>query len=197
METNFTFNRRENEPLQHYTFENGFSQKELDTIDTGIESMSAEKATTLGEQSDLIRISKVKWLPQDHRWEWVYDKLADMINEANDALWSFDLINMPEAIQFTEYHANEKGHYNWHQDIGTGTASCRKVSVTVQLSSPEDYEGGDLQITQGGPPDLAQTAPKQAGSVTIFPSYMLHRVTPVTKGVRKSFVIWVGGSPFR
>lgn len=193
----YNFDRRENEPLQHYTFEQGFTQEELKKIEKDIENVKPSKATTLGEQSDSIRISRVRWLQQDNQWEWLYKRLQVMILEANDALWQFELVSMPEQIQFTEYHANEKGHYNWHQDIGTGVASCRKVSVTVQLSSPEDYEGGDLQLTHGGPHELAYTAPKQAGSVTIFPSYMLHRVKPVTKGIRKSFVLWVGGTPFR
>ena len=193
----YNFDRRENEPLEHYTFEQGFTKEELKKIDKDVEDVIPSKATTLGEQSDSLRISKVRWIQQDSKWEWLYRRLQVMIQEANDALWQFELVSMPEKIQFTEYHANEKGHYNWHQDIGTGIASCRKVSVTVQLSGQEDYEGGDLQLTHGGPHELSYTAPKKAGSVTIFPSYMLHRVTPVTKGVRKSFVLWVGGSPFK
>lgn len=197
MFTSYNFDKRENEPLQHYSFESGFTVDELNTIDEGIKSIQLNKATTLGEQSDSIRISRVRWLPQDETWSWMYARLENMIQEANDALWQFELVSMPEMVQFTEYHANEKGHYNWHQDLGPGVASGRKVSVTVQLSSPEDYEGGELQFTHGGPHELAYTAPKAAGSVTIFPSYMLHRVTPVTKGIRKSFVLWVGGMPFK
>jgi PKHD-type hydroxylase len=197
MFTSYNFDKRENEPLQHYSFESGFTRDELNTIDQGIKSIQLNKATTLGEQSDSIRISRVRWLPQDETWSWMYSRLENMIQEANDALWQFELISMPEMIQFTEYHADEKGHYNWHQDLGPGIASGRKVSVTVQLSAPEDYEGGELQLTHGGPHELAYTAPKTEGSVTIFPSYMLHRVTPVTKGIRKSFVLWVGGMPFK
>lgn len=197
MFTSYNFTKRENEPLQHYTFEDGFTKTELNTIEKNTQLIGLNKATTLGEQSDKIRISRVRWIPQDDTWSWLYSRLENMITEANDALWQFELTSMFELIQFTEYHANEKGHYNWHQDIGSGAASGRKISVTVQLSSPDEYEGGELNITRGGPYDLAYTAPKKAGSVTIFPSYMLHRVTPVTKGIRKSFVLWVGGMPFR
>ena len=197
MYTSYNFNKRENEPLLHYSFERGFTKDELKIIEKGLEQVEIQKATTLGKQSDSIRISRVKWIPQDDYWSWMYSRLENMIEEANDQLWQFELISMPEQIQFTEYHADEKGHYNWHQDLGPGIASGRKVSVTVQLSSSEEYEGGELQITQGGPHDLAFTAPKSAGSVTIFPSYMMHRVTPVTKGIRKSFVLWVGGIPFK
>lgn len=197
MFTSYNFDKRENEPLQHYSFEHGFTINELNTIEQDIQSLQLNKATTLGEQSDSIRISRVRWIPQDEKWSWMYSRLEDMIQEANDALWQFELISMPEMVQFTEYHANEKGHYNWHQDLGPGVASGRKVSVTVQLSSPEEYEGGELQLTHGGPHEFAYTAPNKKGSITIFPSYMLHRVTPVTKGIRKSFVLWVGGMPFK
>lgn len=193
----YNFDKRENEPLQHYAFENGFTKDELNTINEGIQNINLQKATTVGEQSDSIRVSRIRWIPQNDNWFWLYSRLEKMIEEANEELWQFDLISMSEQIQFTEYHANEKGHYNWHQDLGPGILSQRKVSVTVQLSSPDEYEGGDLQLTHGGPHNLAYTAPKQEGSVTIFPSYMMHRVTPVTKGIRKSFVLWVGGIPFK
>ena len=71
----------------------------------------------------------------------------------------------------------------------------RKVSITVQLSDTDDYEGGNLEIWSGG--DNVKIAPRGRGNVVIFPSYMMHRVTPVTKGTRKSFVLWVGGEHYR
>lgn len=197
MFNSYNFNLEENEPLQHYSFERGFTKDELKIINEGIKPLQLNKATTLGGSSDKMRISRVRWIPQDDNWSWMYSRLEDMIMEANEALWNFNLISMPESIQFTEYHANEKGHYNWHQDIGPGVASSRKVSVTVQLSSPEEYEGGNLQLTHGGFDQSAYTAPKAQGSVTVFPSYIMHRVTPVTQGIRKSFVLWVGGIPFK
>jgi PKHD-type hydroxylase len=119
----------------------------------------------------------------------------DYIVQANDTLWQFELVSAPELIQFTEYHAEDEGHYTWHQDIGPDSASLRKISVTVQLSDPEDYEGGDLQLWQGG--NSVQTAERGAGVVFIFPSYMMHRVSKVTKGVRRSFVLWVGGEHYK
>ena len=120
-----------------------------------------------------------------------------MIVTANNELWKFDLHSMPEQIQFTEYYATENGHYTWHQDIGPGILSKRKISITVQLSDPSEYDGGVLEMWQGGSQDSAVKAYKGAGSVFIFPSYMMHRVTPVTRGIRKSFVLWVGGSHYK
>ena len=118
-----------------------------------------------------------------------------MIKEANDTIWNFDLYSVLDDIQYTEYHATNDGHYGWHQDIGPGALSTRKVSITVQLSGPDEYEGGDLEYWKGGQ-DI-QKAPRGKGVVFIFPSYMMHRVTPVTKGVRRSFVLWVGGGHYK
>ena len=72
--------------------------------------------------------------------------------------------------------------------------SRRKISITVQLSDPSEYEGGDLQIKiNAGQSDT----PKGLGNVVIFPSYLLHRVTPVTKGLRRSLVLWITGPAFK
>ena len=145
-----------------------------------------------------LRSSSVKWIPQNDDWYWLYETLADYVTQANFALWNFDLHQIPEQIQYTEYYASEQGHYDWHADIGPGLLSKRKVSITVQLSDPDEYEGGDLEIFKGGsmsgPFDKAE---RKAGCVFLFPSFMMHRVTPVTKGTRKSFVLWLGGNHYK
>jgi len=103
---------------------------------------------------------------------------------------------MPEQIQYTEYYGTNKGHYDWHMDLGSqGFMKFRKISVTVQLSDSNEYEGGDLQIWTGG--QYPMTAPRGKGNVVIFPSFMMHRVTPVTSGTRKSFVLWLGGEHYK
>ena len=142
-----------------------------------------------------VRSSKIKWLPQEGEFRSLYNILIDLISSKNKEYWNFDLHTFSENIQYAEYHAEDKGHYNWHLDLGPGQAALRKLSVTIQLSDPKDYEGGDLEFNQGG--EIFSTAPKAKGSISIFPSYLLHRVTPVTKGVRKSLVVWVGGTHFR
>ena len=121
-------------------------------------------------------------------------QLQNLIKEANDTLWDFDITMMREEAQYTEYYEGG-GHYGWHMDTGSGILSQRKISITVQLSDPEEYEGGDLELWFGG--DEPIQAPKGKGIGVIFPSYMMHRVTPVTKGTRKSLVLWVGGSHYR
>jgi PKHD-type hydroxylase len=199
MFNSYNFPQQDNDPQNYYYYKEGFDIKELGTIYNGIQSLKANKADTVGGSSDKVRSSKIRWIPQNDDWYWLYEKLSSMISEANYSLWNFDLHHIPEQIQYTEYYAEEKGHYTWHQDIGPGMLSKRKISITVQLSGPDEYEGGDLELFTGGLYDEKnfKKAYKGAGSVFIFPSYLLHRVTPVTKGVRKSFVLWVGGSHYR
>lgn len=193
------FNQIHNDPQNYYWFKHGFSKEELEKIYKDVDSVPLQNATLLGtnnpEDVKGIRSSSVRWIPKTKQWKWLYDRMMSMAVEANDALWKFDLISVDEQIQFTEYYDTAEGHYDWHQDIGPGTASLRKVSITVQLSDSEEYEGGDLELWQGGSSVL--TAPRGAGVGVVFPSYLMHRVTKVTKGTRRSFVLWVGGQHYK
>jgi PKHD-type hydroxylase len=78
-------------------------------------------------------------------------------------------------------------------DLGPSIAN-RKLSMVLQLSDPKDYEGGDLQINTGG---VISTVPKEKGTISFFPSYLLHRVTPTLSGTRISLVTWLGGNTYR
>lgn len=194
----YAFQPNLNDPTQYYYFEQGFSKEELDAISRGVSNLPFEVATT-GKGIDEIRKSKIKWIPQTSEWDWLYDKLMQMAVEANDTLWHFDLTTAPEFIQYTEYHASDNGKYEWHQDIGPHELSVRKVSITVQLSDDYEYDGGDLKFFMGGETIEGNTvdAPRGIGTVVIFPSYMYHAVKPVTQGVRKSFVLWLGGGHYK
>lgn len=190
------FKQHQNEPQNYYWFEKGFTNEELDKIYNDLADVPFEKATTLsGKAEKEVRTSRIKWIPRDSNWKWLYEKLMNMAVEANNELWGFDLIAANELIQYTEYLAEDEGHYTWHQDIGPGMASLRKVSLTVQLSEDSEYEGGDLQLWRGG--NNTVTSKRGAGVVFIFPSYMMHRVSKVTKGTRRSFVLWVGGQHYK
>jgi PKHD-type hydroxylase len=194
MQHSFIFPKKHVDSQNYYWFDKGFTDQELDKIYREVGEIPFQEATVVGGNKQ-IRSSSIKWVPQSEKWEWLYDKLMRMAIEANDVLWNFDLHTAPEGIQYTEYHASAGGHYGWHQDIGPGMLSLRKVSITVQLSAPDEYEGGDLEIWQGG--DGPLQAPRGRGNVVIFPSYMMHRVSAVTKGTRRSFVLWLGGDHYR
>ncbi len=187
--------------LRVSVFDNFFSNNQLSYFYNQLESIpydigqtfsNSEETPLLNDNS--IRTSKVKWIPIKEEWGWLYSKFMDMVTLVNNEVYNFDLVSIPAEIQYTEYHATNKGHYSWHTDIGHGPASFRKISITIQLSDSNEYEGGDLEFNLDGNP---QQFPRIQNTAAIFPSYLLHRVTPVTKGVRKSLVLWVGGAPFR
>ena len=194
MPLTYSFPKEQTDSQNYYYFTDALTEFERQRLFMNVGFIQDERASTVSNDTS-VRSSIVKWIRPTEGWEWLFTKMMDMASTANSSLWKFDLHTAPEAIQYTEYHASEGGHYNWHQDIGPGMLSLRKVSITVQLSDPSEYEGGELQIWQGG--DEPINAPKGKGTVVVFPSYMMHRVTRVTSGVRKSLVLWVGGEHYR
>jgi PKHD-type hydroxylase len=136
------------------------------------------------------RKSKIKWLSDTKKYDWLYRRLTDVAMLANKEYFNFDL-NSIEPVQFTVY--NEGDFYGKHTDYGQ-TAACRKLSFTIQLTDPSKYEGGDLVLYNGGQEYIAD---KTIGTMTVFNSWMLHEVKPVTKGVRKSLVGWVTGPEWK
>ena len=178
----------------YYWFENGFTTQEVDTIVNGSLEYEFQRAVIMDEgNTDKFRKSNIKWLPFDSKWEWVIDKIMSQVTEANNTIWNFELKSIIDNIQYTEYEGNG-GHYDWHLDIGPGSISHRKISIVIQLSDPDDYVGGDLQIMTGSE---YTTIPRGKGNVVIFPSFLLHRVVPLTSGNRKSLVLWVGGGHYK
>lgn len=141
---------------------------------------------------DSVRKSKVSWIGWNQETDWIFQRLFDWSVKINNQFYQFDLTGFFEKIQFTEYEAPD-GHYTWHSDGGAKEFSNRKLSIVVQLSDPKKYEGGELQFFTGSEVSIE----KKKGGTTFFPSYMQHRVTPITKGKRYSLVIWVSGPPFR
>lgn len=139
---------------------------------------------------DQIRQSEVSYVNPAEDSQWVFDKLEHILLDLNGD-YKFELSGFHEGFQVAEYTA-PGGHYTWHNDIGTGAFCTRKLSMSVQLSDVGDYEGGELQFA-----DSTQPAPKQIGSLIVFPSFLTHRVKPVTSGMRKSMVSWISGPAFK
>jgi len=177
----------------YYYFTKAFSDIELEKIKQMGQTVQKEKASVT--QEGLItdtRISEIGWIVSSEESMWLYDKISDMVLEANAAMWEFDLLGYHDSFQYTTYYGGG-GHYDWHTDVGPGMAN-RKVSVVVQLSDPTDYTGGDLNLNGGGG---ILTAPREKNTVIVFPSFVLHRVTPVLTGKRTSLVTWIAGPPLR
>ena len=162
--------------------------KQIDKITNAALSQPAQDATIFSSAASMqsIRSSTIRWVPD----QWVKDLLWDYIQQANVNAFNIDVHNEAE-IQFTEYHAAQAGHYDWHHDVNWNgqTISDRKLSVTIQLSDPSEYEGGDFEFD-----DVKTNADfSSQGTVLIFPSYLRHRVRPVTSGTRQSLVAWFFG----
>ncbi len=144
-----------------------------------------------------IRNSQVAFLNK-YQHKAIYDIVYDLGVEANNQAYGFD-VNSLETCQFTLYDSSIKGHYDWHTDTPWVTDNMfhRKISVVIQLSDPNDYEGGVLEIKDAKLNEEQKEAMMQKGSVITFPSFAEHRVTPVTKGKRMSLIGWLLGAKFR
>ena len=176
-----------------------------------------------GKVVDNIRASDIRWLHGDHG-----KLLGDVWTRIEQAVtmgskqsgWNVD-IEYAEPLQHTTYHAQQGergGFYTWHQDAGDvpyeNNGMIRKLSMSIQLTDPDEYEGGNFQwiedirakdtLTKGNynrnMEDFVVTAPfsaKQKGSLILFPSFLHHQVTPLIRGTRISLVGWLCGYPYR
>jgi len=202
-------------------WDKAFSDEELKDIITLMDSQELERATTVGAKfnsnannkivstqntpNEKVRKSDVKFINFDNgmgQADWIFFRLNKVIEDINNQFYNFDL-NGYESFQYTVYHDHEKGRYDFHMDTIMGNNipddmyETRKLSMTFLLNEPGvDFEGGDFQINSGQEKD-AETVPLNKGRIIMFPSFMIHRVKPVTKGIRKSIVIWVVGPKFR
>jgi PKHD-type hydroxylase len=179
----------------YYWFENGFSDEEINKIHEYAEKFHYKEGEIFSN-SDIhnIRRSKLKWLEPSNESTWLYKKIFDLANIANDSCFKFKLHYAEDDLQYTLYEEKCKGKYDWHIDIGEGINSLRKISVVLLLTDPNEFEGGELQFFIS---DKSRSVPLKKGSIVFFPSFFLHRVTEVTKGNRQTLVLWLGGDHYQ
>ena len=138
------------------------------------------------------RITTISWIPFKEMPEMYRDIEATML-KANNNHFGFEGMRLTEPGQFTHYPAG--GFYEWHMDndvLGKHQPPVRKISMTLLLSNPSTFEGGELEFM-----DDKKSVKLQQGQAIFFASWLRHRVKPVTKGERKSLVMWFGGPPFK
>ena len=138
------------------------------------------------------RITTISWIPFKEMSH-MYEELNVFVQRANRNHFGFEDIRIAEPAQFTEYPVG--GFYDWHMDCDVVMAHeppVRKISMTLLLNDPSEFEGGDLQLMG---PD--KTLPLKQGHAICFASFLNHRVQAVTKGMRQSLVVWFGGHPFK
>jgi predicted 2-oxoglutarate/Fe(II)-dependent dioxygenase YbiX len=140
-----------------------------------------------------IRSADIYNLENDEENKWIYDKVTNAVSVANAMHFDYDISGITHSIQLIHYKADAEvpGHYDWHVDAGRGEPATRKISFTAQLSDPRDYEGCELLVNDHG--NIIE-APKERGSINMFPSYQVHKVCPITRGERFALVLWIHGS---
>ena len=134
------------------------------------------------------RRTRIRSIPPDAEHTWIFQRLRQLVSMANQQAFHFQL-NELMSVDVLEYSPD--GYFDWHLDLGTGIFATRKLSLITFLTPPDEYEGGNLCFMDGGAPlRLAQ------GTTAIFPSYLLHKVEPVTGGTRFTLVSWAHGPSF-
>lgn len=179
-----------------HTMPDAFSAAECRRLLDQIADRPTREGGMVRQQRDHnIRRAKLVWLDDVPETDWVMDRAIDLVRSANREVFDFDITDFAESAQVASYDARDGGHFDWHSDIGDGRlAERRKLTIVVQLTPEDAYEGGALDLMPG---TAQQTAPRAQGCATLFPSFVLHRVTPVTRGQRKSLTLWCHGPAFR
>ena len=165
------------------------NDKECAKIIRDNQSGYREKGKVKGELTE-VRDATIYPLDWISNFE-LYKKVEDWVWDNNEKYFGYNLsLTASPVFQLIRYDVD--GFYDWHMDLGLGENNSRKLSVVIQLSNPTSYAGGELLFNNGE----IHEAPKVQGNIAMFPSYLLHMVTPVTKGTRWSLVGWYEGGSF-
>ena len=147
-----------------------------------------------GTYDPKIRTVDTYNIEYDDNSRWIFERIAAAVGNANAEYYRYDLYGITHALQLLHYKSSELGHYDWHIDCGNGNSAYRKISVSIPLTPRDQYTGGELVISNNG---NELTAIDEQGSISMFPSFQLHKVTPVTEGERWAIVIWINGPRFK
>jgi len=159
----------------YYYFNNGFSCSECNAI---VDEFSST--------------SKICLIPRKESTQWIYSKFLEMAKSANDSMFHFELTTIMDQIQMAIYDEEDGEKCDYHIDMGSDNKyACRKITMVCQLSDQSTYQGGNFEIMNKG------IVSRDQGCVICLPSFLYHRVTPITRGKRYSLVIWICGPPLR
>ena len=181
-------------PFQMVATARGFlSDQEMDRLIAEHLPALEEAKLGAGHTNPDVRRSQVVFLGMEARYRWLYVRIWEVAREANRLGFGVDITGLEGNIQLARYDSSDQGFYGWHTDFAE-FRPLRKISISIQLSCPEDYDGGDLELFFI---DRPQSVERARGALIAFPSFVLHRVAPVTRGTRWSLVAWILGSRWR
>ena len=186
------------EPEDLVIWSGAFTEEQLEDI-INLGDLAEFSKGSIGNDDNLevnseIRDSDISWILPDPSSEWLYEGLKSLISLINHDKYQYDLENL-ELLQYTKYKIDH--HYTWHIDLQKGKGIHRKLSLIVGLTDPDDYEGGDVEFNFDGHPDNIYTVRIKKGDILFFPSYIPHRVTPITSGNRTTLVAWINGPKYK
>ena len=192
-------NERTKVTYSYITWNGAFTSEEIDRIVEYCDSQGTELGTTFAAEDESVkkdRDSNVKFHYPNEDTSWIFHRLNDTIYRANQQFYNYNL-NGYDSFQYTTY--DKDGRYDWHSDMAYGinerdnSIQPRKLSLSLLLN--DDFEGGEFQINTGK--ELEPTTVNlKKGQIVLFPSFMIHRVKPITQGTRKSLVVWTLGPKF-
>lgn len=178
----------------HYSVYDGpFTNEELDRICNYMDQQPAERGRDRGN----FRISDISWINMNADTAWIFEKLNPVLERINDDQFQYNLTGY-DHIQYSTYSSEKGGRYDWHMDMAYGVMPAqqpenRKMSVSLMLNQDGvDFKGGSFEVN-GSSEHRAEKVNMNKGQLVMFPSFLIHRVTPVTEGIRKSLVIWILG----
>ena len=174
------------------------SRDECRGIIEGGERTVGLHAGSTGDRRASIRQSDIGWFSPEGEHQWLFKRIGDCVTHINRDWFGFNLLAF-EGVQFTKYSGRDKDsggdYYGAHKDTSlVPGGTIRKLSFTIQLCEGDTYEGGDVVLYDSFT-DMT-TLNRQLGSISFFPSFTIHEVTPVTKGTRYSLVGWACGPSF-
>jgi hypothetical protein len=184
----------------HYIFEPLFSEEQCDEIISIGDRLKKEDGSIRNDESAGISVNirkcKIAWIPIAVETKWIFEWIYKSVQNTNH--WKLDIRGFHEALQYTIYDSTDAvtsnithpPMYNWHTDTGRNM-NYRKISLSVQLSNPDEYSGGTFELDRNGLCNEPRHLKK--GNAIMFPSLLRHRVLPITGGIRKSLVVWIAG----
>jgi PKHD-type hydroxylase len=174
---------------QPYVYQRVFSPAQCERIRAigGTQRLWSGRSTS---DEDDYRVCKTSWIEEIAETQFIFDRIRELVASANE-LYQLDAAGFGEPLHYLWYEAG--GHFEWHTDLGSGPMSTRKISLSIQLSEAGSYSGGDFEFCPHG----VISEFRGIGNALVFPSYMAHRVHPVTEGHRHALVAWIHGPAFR
>jgi len=183
-------------------WDDAFTEEELEKIVSYCETFELKQGTLLDtSEKELVekhRVSDVLFHERNLDTAWIFDRLNFVIQAINEKFYNFDL-NGYSKFQYTTYNSEKNGRYDWHMDTSVGRSDTpdiemRKLSLSLLLN--DTFKGGEFCVNLGSE-ENCDIVPMKKGRIVLFPSFMNHRVKPITMGTRRSLVVWVLGPKFK